>query len=131
MLQLDQLYTQKISEKLNRYINEFFNRVMVNNLILGRILAPFVIFSKCVLHTLAILINTFEYALRGFISLFSPQGSTKEYFSTIGSFLVINTVNALTVIPDIFIRTYYTIKDSKIDPIHSKHTLFYRIMSLI
>lgn len=131
MLSLDQLYAQRISEKINRQINDSFNAFIKENVLLGSLLALFVVFAKCVLHTIAILANTIEYCLRGFISMISPLGSSKEYFSTLGSFLVINTINAATVIPDIFIRTYYVIKDSKIDPIHTQHTLYYKIMRLI
>lgn len=130
MLNLNQLNSQKISEKLNRQINHFFNTLCGQNTQLGQLLAFFVIFAKCVLHTLAILANTLEYMVRGFFSLFSDGGSIKEYFSTVGSFLVINTINAITIIPDLFIRSYYAIKDCKIDSSHTQYTLYYKIMRL-
>ena len=131
MLNLDQLYCQKIMEKINYRINEWFNSLIGENVLLGRILAFFIVFYKCVLHTIGILANTLEYGLRGFLYLFSNQGSVREYFSTLGSFLVINTINAITVIPDIFIRTYFAIKDAKISREHTLHTLYYKIMRLI
>ncbi len=131
MLDLDQLYSRKVSEKLNNQINDSFNVFIKQNVLLGRVLAFFVIFTKCILHTLAILANSLEYLFRGFFSLNLTDGSFKEYFSTLGSFLVINTINAITLIPDIFIRSYYAIKECKIDRSHTQHTLYYKIMSLI
>lgn len=131
MLSLDQLYSQKISGKMNSQINHFFNQLIKNNRVLGQLMAFFVIFAKCALHTLAILANTCEYCVRGFFSLFSTSGSVKEYFSTLGSFLVINSINALTIIPDLFIRTYFALKESKIDPSQTQHTLYYKVMGLI
>lgn len=131
MLRIDQLYAQKMSELLNLKINHAFNDIIKKNPILGNCLAFFVILAKCFLHTLSLFVNTLEYALRGFFYLFSSKAAMKEYFSTLGSFLVINTINIITVIPDIFIRSYYVLKESKIDPIQTKHTLYYQIMRLI
>jgi hypothetical protein len=131
MFNLNELYFQKFFEKLNNSINSSFNALIQDNIVLGRLLAFFVILSKCLLHTLAILINSLEYAVRGFISLFSSQSSAKEYFSTLASFLVINTINAATLIPDILIRTYFVIKEGKIDQHQTQHTLYYKIMSFI
>lgn len=130
MLNLDQLVSQKIHTQLNRQINDSFNAFIKENPLPGQLLAFCVIFGKCVLHTIAILANTLEYAFRGLIDLLTSQGSAKEYFTTLGSFLVINTMNALTIIPDIFIRTYYTIQDSTIHPSHTKHTLYYKILGV-
>lgn len=131
MLNLEQLYFQKIAEKLNSQINATFNKLIKQNLFLGRVLAFFVIFAKCILHTIAILVNTLEYACRGLGYVISQQGSFREYMSTLGSFLVINTINALTIIPDIFIRTFFTLRDSEINPTQTPHTFFYKIMRIL
>lgn len=131
MLKIDDLYMQKLIGPLNHGINQFFNKFIQLNPVFGQFSALFVITAKCLLHTFSILANTIEYSLRGFIDLFLSGGQVKEYFSTLGSFLVINSVNAITVIPDIFIRTYYALKDSKIDPSQTRYTLFFQIMSLI
>lgn len=131
MLKLDDLYIQRWTISWNQEINQFFNKLIQLNPLVGKLSAIFVITAKCLLHTFSIVANTIEYSLRGFISLFLPGGKIKEYFSTLGSFLVINTVNVITVIPDIFIRTYFVLKDSKIDPSHTKHTLFFQIMNLL
>lgn len=130
MLNINQLFFQKISEKINHQTNRTFNGLMKIQPSLGRFLAFFFILFKCLLHTAAIFANTLEYGIRGFLSFFS-SGYSSEYFSTLGSFLVINTVNALTLIPDIFIRTYYAIQDSKIDPHQTQHTLYYKLMKLL
>lgn len=131
MLNLDELYSRKISEKLNNQINNAFNLFIKRNPLVGKITAFFVIFAKCVLHTIGILANSLEYCFRGFFSMIFTNGSFKEYVSTLGSFLVINTINAISFIPDVFIRSYYAIKDSKIDRSHTQHTFYYKIMRLI
>lgn len=130
MLKLDDLYLQKISGRINQKINTFFNKLIASHLWYGRLLAFFIIFAKCLLHTFSILCNTLEYLIRGFIPMLSSKAA-KEYFSTLGSFLVINSINAITLIPDIFIRTYFAIKDARIDSSHTTHTLYYAIMRLI
>lgn len=131
MLTLDQLVSQKVGEKINGSINVFFNNFIKKNPFMGLVFAPFVIFIKCVFHTIVIMANTIEYALRGLVYLFSAKAFYREYFSTLGSFLVINTMNAATVIPDFFIRTYFVLKDSKIDPVHTQYTLYYKIMRML
>lgn len=131
MLQLEKLHSQQWMIMANRFINLYFNGLIQSHKTIGNILALFVIVIKCVLHTLSILASTIEYAVRGFFYLFFTKGFVKEYFSTLASFLVINTVNAFTLLPDILIRTYYAITDGKIDPVHSSHTLYFQIMRLL
>ncbi|OJV08551.1 MAG: hypothetical protein BGO14_06620 [Chlamydiales bacterium 38-26] len=131
MLQLNQLYTQKFFEKINFLINEFYNKLIHRNVFIGQWSAFFIIFSKCILHTLAILLSSCEYAFRGLMTIFFEKGSFREYLSTLGSFLVLNTINLFTLIPDIFIRTYFCIKESKIDARQTQHTLYYKLMKFL
>lgn len=131
MLQLNQLYTQKFFENMNYLINEFYNKLIKRNLFIGQLSAFFIIFSKCILHTAAIILSSCEYAFRGLLTIFSEKGSFREYLSTLGSFLVLNTINLLTLIPDIFIRTYFCIKESKIDALQTQHTLYYKWMKFL
>jgi len=129
-MNVNDLYFQNIAAKWNQKINNLFNSISPQSRLLALFLAPFFILFKCGLHTLSIFINTFEYAFRGFFANCRTL-SYQEYFSTIGSFVVINTVNALTLIPDWVIRSFFAIKEGKIDPAHTQYTMYYKIMKFI
>jgi hypothetical protein len=129
-MNLDQLYLQKLAYRWNEEINRSFNQFSLKHSGIAKWIAPYAILIKSLINSSAIFLNMVEYTLRGLFFL-GRSLPIKNYFSTLGSFTVILTFNVATLVPDILIRSYLTIRDGKIKPEHTLHTLFYKLSQLI